>query len=96
MYFSGGYLDNSRKGKFGVFNIWFNQASLANISSLSLVAEDYQFTFDSWYENAIIVHISPNHVIKFICGEDRLYYFNTSSVNLHQLRNDFSLLNTMG
>ena len=75
--------------------VWYNPKSLANIFSLSLVTEKYRVTLDSYNENAIVIHISAKHIIKFICGPNGLYYFDTSNTDLIELRHAFSFLNTV-
>ena len=69
LHSSGGYLDAHQKGRFGAFTIWYNSKSLANILSLSLVTAKYRVTLETETKNAIIVHISTNHKIRFIVGK---------------------------
>ena len=95
LHSSGGYLDTHRKGRFGDFTVWYNPDSLANILSLNLVTEKYRVTLDSEIDNSFSVHISENHVIKFIRGSNGLYYFDASKIDLSKLRNAFSFLTTV-
>ena len=95
LHSSGGYIDTKEKGKFGGFAVWYNPQSLANILSLALVTEEYRVTMDSEVEDAIKVHISSGHTIVFKKGEGRLYYFDTTAVDLHKLRLAFSFLSTV-
>ena len=96
MYSFGSYLYNTWEEKFELFDFRLNPASLANILWLSLVKENYWVTFNSWIDNFLIIHISPSHVMKFICWKKGFYYFDTSSVNLYQLRNVFRERNALG
>jgi hypothetical protein len=74
-------LDSDKKGKFGDLSVWFNPMSLANILSLSNVAEKYCVTLDTVVENALFVHISEGHTLKFHCGPTGLYYSAVSKVS---------------
>jgi hypothetical protein len=95
LYSSGGHLDSNHKGQFGDFSVWFNPQSLANILSLSQVAERYRVTLDTLVENAFNVHISEGHTLKFHCGPTGLYYLDTSKLNLSKLKQAFSFFNTV-
>ena len=95
MHSFGGFLGTNQKGRFGDFTVWYNPKSLANILSLSLVTEKYCVTLDNETENATILHISSQHKIKSICGENGLYYFDTSNVDLSKLKHAFIFLTTV-
>ena len=66
LYSSGGHLGTHQKGKFRVFEVWYNPKYLANILTLGLLTEQYLVTLDSEDENAFLVHISAGQVIKLI------------------------------
>ena len=95
MHTSGGTLDTHQKGRFGGFTVWYNPKCLANILSLALVSDQYRVTLDTVVENAFSVHISAEHVMKFIRVLPGLYLFDASNVDLSKLRNAFSFLNTV-
>ena len=95
LHSTGGHLDTHQKGKFGGFTVWYNPNSLANILSLGLVTDQYRVTMDSSLENALIVHISAEHTIKFFRHSPGLYYFDTSNIDIPKLRNAFNFLNTV-
>ena len=95
LHSSGGHLDTHQKGKFGGFTVWCNPSSLANILSLSLVTEQHRVTMDSSVENALVVHVSSDHVIKFCRYSPGLCYFDTSSINIPKLRHAFNFPNTV-
>jgi hypothetical protein len=95
LYSSGGHLDSDQKGRFGDFSVWFNPQSLANILSLSQVAEKFRVTLDTLVENAFHVHISEGHTLKFQCGPTGLYYMDTSKLNISKLKKAFSFFNTV-
>jgi hypothetical protein len=95
LYSTGGHLDSNQKGKFGDFTVWFNPQSMANILSLSQVAERYRVTLDTLVENAFHVHISEGHTLKFHCGPTGLYYLDTSKLSLSKLKQAFSFFNTV-
>ena len=80
LYSPGGYLDTYRKRKFEGLSAWFNPNSLTNILFQSLVTKKYSITLDSFDNNAIIVHITSEHNIKFFCWDDGLYYFDPSTI----------------
>ena len=92
---SGGHLDTHQKGKFGGFTVWYNPNSLVNILSLALVTDQYRVTMDSIYENALIIHISTEHTIKFIRHSPGLYFFDASTIDLSKLRHAFSFRSTV-
>ena len=95
LHSTGGHLDTHQKGRFGGFTVWYNPSSLANILSLALVTDQYRVTMDSHLENALVVHISAGHTIKFFRYSPGLYYFDTSNIDIPKLRNAFNFLNTV-
>ena len=95
MHTSGGILDSDQKGRFGSFHVWYNPNCLANILSLALVSDQYRVTLDTETENAFSVHISEEHVMKFIRFLPGLYLFDASKVDMPKLRNAFSFLTTV-
>jgi len=95
LHTSGGTLDTHQKGRLGGFTVWYNPKCLANILSLALVSDQYRVTMDSEIENTFSVHISEEHVMKFVRVLPGLYLFDASNVDLSKLRNAFSFLNTV-
>ena len=95
LYTNGGYMDTNQKGKFGNFLVWFNAESLANILSLALVTEEYRVTMDSDVEDALIVHLSQQHRIKFKKDPRGLYYLDTTKLDLSKLTRAFNFLSTV-
>ena len=59
------------------------------------MTEKYRVTLDSEIDNSFSVHISANHMIKFICGSNGLYCFDASKIDLSKLRTAFSFLSTV-
>ena len=95
LHTSGGFFDTNQRGKFGDIEVWYNKSALANILSLSLITELYRVTMDSEADNAICVHISSGHVIRFSAGRNGLYYFDMANVEMVKIRQAFSFLNTV-
>ena len=95
LHTSGGFFDTKHQGKFGDIQVWYNQNSLANILSLSLITENYKVTLDSEKDNALVIHISPGHAMRFRVGGNGLYYFDSSKVEMIKIRQAFSFLNTV-
>jgi len=95
MHSNGGSLDTSTKANFGSIEVWFCKTSLANILSLALITNDFRVTMDSWVENALIVHISEGHVLKFNRVSERLYALDASNISVSRLNNAFSFLSTV-
>ena len=82
LHTSGGTLDTHQKGSFGGFTVWYNPKCLANILSLALVSDQYRVSLDTVVENAFIVHILAEHVMKFVRVLPGLYLFDASNVDL--------------
>ena len=95
LHTAGGLIDSYYKGKFGDLTVWYNPKCLANILSLSLVTDRYRVTMDSSKENAFNLHISQKHIIQFVSVDQGLYIFDTSKIDIHKLRQDFSFLTTV-
>ena len=72
-----------------------NEKSLANILSMSQVAEKYRVTMDTFNENCFVVHLSHDCKLKFTCHDNGLYYFDSSKINKSMLKRAFSFLNTV-
>ena len=95
LHTSGGILDTYQKGHFGGFTVWYNPKCLANILSLALVSEQYRVTMDSDLENALTIHISDRHQLKFTCVDPGLYLLDASNLDMTKLRSAFSFLHTV-
>ena len=54
---------------------WFDEDAMTNVLSLANMVKKYRVTFDSWEENAFIVHV-PQGPLKFSITEDNLYALN--------------------
>ena len=85
----------TKKGNFGGLTVWYNPNCLANILSLAIVSDAYRVTLDTEIENALQVHISEHHVIKFHRVNSGLYAFDANSVDMSKLRTAFSFLSTV-
>ena len=75
--------------------MWYNPRSLANILSLALVTEQYRVTLDTGVDNAFVVHVSEKHTIRFKRDKSGLYFFDTTKIDLANLMEAFSFLNTV-
>ena len=95
LFSNGGFIDTNQKGKFGNFSVWYNPRSLANILSLALVTEQYRVTLDTGVDNAFVVHVSEKHTIRFKRDKSGLYFFDTTKIDLANLMEAFSFLNTV-
>ena len=51
---------------------WFDKEAMTNVLSLANMVKKYRVTFDSWEENAFIVHVKQGP-LKFSITEDNLY-----------------------
>jgi Reverse transcriptase (RNA-dependent DNA polymerase). len=92
---TGGTQDSNWKAKFGDMAVWFNAQSLANILSLSKVAEHFRVTMDTFIDNSFTVHLNDGMSLKFTCHDNGLYYCDTSKLNtdtLHQAFSFFSMI----
>src|SRR5210317_1268682 len=92
MHSNGGHLDTNTRADFGAIEVWFNKNSLANILSLALITDKYRVTMDSWTVNALIVHISEGHELRFNRVSERLYALDASNINISKLNSAFSFL----
>lgn len=87
---NGGTQDSNTQAKFGDLTVWFNTNSLANILSLSIVAEHFRVTMDTFIDNSFLVHLNDNVKLKFCCHENGLYYCDTKSILKDDLHVAFS------
>jgi len=87
---NGGTQDSDKQAKFGDLTVWFNANSLANILSLSLVAEHFRVTMDTFVDNSFLVHLTGNIKLKFSCHENVLYYCDTKNILKEDLHTAFS------
>ena len=92
---SGGHLDNTQEADFGSIRVWLNENGIANILSLGLVTDDYRVTMDSDVDNALILHLSDQHWIRFERVDEGLYVFDATDVDVSKLRSAFSFLSTV-
>ena len=90
MHSNGGYLDTRLKANFGSIEVWFCKDSLANILSLALITNKFRVTMDSWVDNALVVHISEGHVLKFKRVSEKLYALDASNICMSRLNSAFS------
>ena len=95
LFSNGGYIETSKKGRFGNFDVWYSPKSIANILSLALVTEEYRVTLDTAVDNSFIMHVTEHHKIKFRRHRSGLYYFDASKVNVSKLKAAFNFLNTV-
>ena len=94
LYYSRGHLDTQQKGKFGGLKVCYNPKSLVKFLSLGLVTEQHRVTLESEDENAFLVHITAENVIKCIRGPlPCLYYFNAGNIHMTKIKLAFSFLN---
>lgn len=83
VYTNGGFQDYDKQGKLRLFDfeVLYNPLSLANILSLSEVAEKYRITMDTSASASIRVHLDTDRVLIFEqCGSG-LYFFDTSDMD---------------
>ena len=87
---NGGTQDSEKQAKFGDMTVWFNANSLANILSLSLVAEHFRVTMDTYVDNSFVVHLNDSIKLKFSCHPNGLYYCDTRNILKDDLHAAFS------
>ena len=74
---------------------WFNEKAITNIISLKDMVKQYQVTFDSEQERAMIVHF-PKKIVKFQQLNSGLYGMNPKDKNNKiDLSHKISLVNTV-
>ena len=91
---NGGTQDSDKKARFGDMTVWFNINSIANILSLSSVAEHFRVTMDTHVDNSFLVHLSDNIKLKFSCHSNGLYYCDTKNILKDDLHAAFSFFQT--
>ena len=75
---NGGVLSTNLKGNVpGYGDVWYDPRAIANIFSLFEMIKLYRVTFDSWKENAFLVH-KKDGIAKFVCNDHGLYVFKVS------------------
>ena len=87
---NGGTQDSEKQAKFGDMTVWFNANSLANILSLSLVAEHFRVTMDTYVDNSFVVHLNDSIKLKFSCHPNGLYYCDTRNILKDDLHTAFT------
>lgn len=65
MHTNGGYFDIKQKAQFRRCEVWYNPNGIANILSLARVSDQYRITMDTEEENALLVDLMEQHVMKF-------------------------------
>lgn len=95
LHTSGSTLDTCQKGNFGALTVWHNPKSLANVLFLALVTDKHRMTMDTYVTNSLNVHISTDHVLQFSLIDKGLCSLDTTNIEIHELRHDFSFLNTV-
>ena len=93
---NGGSQDYIQRGKLKLFDfpMHFNDASMANILSLSEVANTYRTTMDTNFSPSIIVHLPKDQQLVFTqCGSG-LYYFDTTEAKTKFAVTNYSFLST--
>ena len=65
---NGEMMDCQQVGNIGTlsFPVWCNLDSIANILSMSEVAQDWCLTMDASVENAIWMHCDDGQILKFL------------------------------
>ena len=68
-------MDCEQVGSIGTlsFPVWFNADLIANILSMSEVAQDQRLTMDTSVENAIWLHHDDGQILKFVECAGGLY-----------------------
>ena len=75
-------MDCDQVGSIGAlsFPIWYNADSIANILSMSEVAQEWRLTMDTLVENAIWLHRGDGQVLKFVeCARGLYAHDRTNS-----------------
>ena len=72
---NGGTMDCDQVGSISglSFPVWYNADSIANILSMSEVAQDRRLTMDTSLENAIWLHRDDGQILKFVECAGGLY-----------------------
>jgi hypothetical protein len=81
VFTSDGFQDYSEIGtlKLFPFNVYYNPQPLANILSLAQVSEMFRVTMDTAEAPTMMVHVSPDLILRFQqCGSG-LYYYDTAA-----------------
>jgi hypothetical protein len=75
-YCNSGYQDTYEMGNLNGFpeKVWFNEGSLANILSFSVVSKYNRITVDTEKEQAFIIHRKNGTKMKFVLSKYGLYY----------------------
>ena len=61
------------------FPVWYNSNSIANILSMSEVAQECHLTMDTSVENAIWLHCDDGRILKFVECAGGLYAHHRSN-----------------
>jgi hypothetical protein len=97
VFTNGGSQDYSEIGtlKLFPFNVYYNPRSLANILSLAQVSEMFRVTMDTNEAHTMMVHVSPNLILRFQqCGSG-LYYYDTAANESNSNVISYSFLSTV-
>ena len=82
-------MDCEQAGSIGTlsFPVWYKANSIANILSMSEVAQDWHLTMDTSVENAIWLHREDGQILKFVECAGGLYDHDRSNsshkINIH-------------
>jgi hypothetical protein len=88
---NGGELVTDQKATVpGFGEVWYDEASIANIFSFAELKDKHKITYDSTKEDAFIIHL-PTKIIKFTRSPNGLYLYKPNEKVLGPI----SLLNTV-
>ena len=74
-YCNSGYQDTDEMGKFeGLDEVYYNNTSLANILTFSMLSTLHRITCNTWVENSFMIHQFNGRDMKFVCSPEGLYY----------------------
>jgi len=80
LHTNGGMIHTTKKCELPLFGkAWFNPKSITKIISMSEMVNKYHVTFDSWKEDAFMVHL-PTKDTKFKCSTNGLYYYKPAEI----------------
>ena len=97
VFTNGGSQDYLQRGRLKLFDfpVYFNDASMANILSLSEVAAAYRITMDTSTSPSIPVHLNEDTQLIFTqCGSG-LYYYDTTEDKFKPKVSNYSFLSTV-
>lgn len=97
VFTNGGSQEYLQRGRLKLFDfqVYFNDASMANILSLSEVANVYRITMDTSTSPSITVHLTDDKQLVFTqCGSG-LYYYDTTEDKIKSKVTNYSFLSTV-